>query len=100
MLCTEGLYIIEIALHDLVRVKENGDQQVWNLHEQRFPKKEAHDQMGEVLGEVFGLAAKDSESMKNWTSRRPAETFLRCRRKANVNFPTQARGWIMLHAQA
>ncbi|CAE7379807.1 RE1, partial [Symbiodinium pilosum] len=76
--------------------KEDGDQQVWTLLEQRFPEKEAHDQMGEALGEVFGLAAKDSESMKDWTSR-VQETFSRCRRKANVDFPTQARGWIMLH---
>ena len=73
--------------------KEDGDQQVWTLLEQRFPEKEAHDQMGEALGEVFGLAAKDSESMKEWTSR-VQETFSRCRRKAKV---TQVRGWIMLH---
>ena len=52
--------------------------------------------MGEVLGEVFALAAKDGESMKDWTSR-VTETFERCRRKAKVDFPTEARGWISLH---
>ena len=52
--------------------------------------------MGEVLGEVFGLAAKEGESMKEWTAR-VGDTFERCKRKAAVDFAKEARGWIALH---
>ena len=52
--------------------------------------------MGEALGKVFDLAAKDGESMKEWTAR-VLETFNRCRRKATVDFPKEARGRIALH---
>ena len=76
--------------------KEDGDAAIWELLHERFPEKEPHDQMGEALGEVFGLAAKDAESMKEWTAR-VMETFERCRRKAAVDFPKEARGWIALH---
>ncbi|CAE7758699.1 RE1 [Symbiodinium sp. CCMP2456] len=75
---------------------ESGEAKVWQLLKERFPEKEPQDQMGEALGEVFALAAKDGESMKEWTAR-VVETFERCRRKANVDFPKEARGWIALH---
>lgn len=52
--------------------------------------------MGEILGEVFALAALDQESMKQWTAR-VKETFEKCQRRAQVNFPEQARGWIALN---
>ena len=83
-----------LKLEDIA--KEDGDTAIWKLLKARFPEKELHDQLREVLGEVFGLAAKDGESMKEWTAR-VLETFERCRRKASVDFPTEARGWIMLH---
>ena len=76
-----------LSLDDLT--KENGDETVWKLLSARFPEKEAHDQMGEALGEVFGLAARDGESMKEWTAR-VLETFEKCRRKAAVDFPKEA----------
>ena len=34
--------------------------------------------------------------MKLWAAR-SQEIFERCQRKTNVNFPDQARGWLMLH---
>ena len=52
--------------------------------------------MGEVLGEVFSLAAMDGETSKQWTAR-VKETFERCRRKAETDFPSSARGWITLN---
>ena len=83
-----------LVLEDLM--KEDGAQQIWRLLAERFPEKETTDQMGEALGEVFSLSAKEGESMQLWTSR-VQECFLRCRRKAGVEFPAAAQGWIALH---
>ena len=35
---------------------ETGAEQIWKALHASFPEKEKHDQMGEVLGEVFSLA--------------------------------------------
>ena len=75
---------------------ENGAQVVLEILRERFPEKEAHDQMGEALGEVFGLAAREGESVQQWTAR-VVEVFTKCRRKAEVAFPSQAQGWIALN---
>jgi hypothetical protein len=75
---------------------ENGAEQIWKALQARFPEKEKHDQMGEVLGEVFSLAATDGETSKQWTAR-VKDTFDRCRRKAETDFPSAARGWITLN---
>ena len=72
---------------------KEGEQRLWQTLQDRFPEKEQHDILGEVLGEVFALAA---ESMKGWTSR-VRETFDRCHRKASITFPTEAKGWVALH---
>ena len=61
----------------------------WKLLATHFPEKEAHDQMGEVLEKVSGLAAKDYETMKEWCAR-VLETFERCKRKALIDFPVEA----------
>lgn len=74
---------------------ETGEDDLWKLLEDRFPQKEALDLMGESLGEVFGLAAKDGESSKEWCAR-VKDCFDRCSRRAGVAFPEQARGWITL----
>ena len=76
--------------------QENGAKTVFELLAARFPEKEKHDQMGEALGEVFGLAAKESETVQQWTAR-VKEVFEKCRRKADVAFPGPAQGWIMLN---
>ena len=52
--------------------------------------------MGEALGEVFGLAAKEGETIQQWTTR-VAEIFTKCQRKADVKFPSEAQGWIALN---
>ena len=75
---------------------ENGADIIWKLLASRFPEKEAHDQMGEALGEAFGLSAKEGESAQQWTAR-VKEVFDKCRRKANVTFSTRSTG--MDHAQ-
>ena len=73
--------------------KEGGEKVLWDLLDARFPQKEASDEMGEILGEVFALKAKDNEALKAWIAR-ATEIFDRCARRA---FPTEARGWILLH---
>ena len=83
-----------LSLEDLM--KEDAAKNVWRLLQERFPEKESEDQMGEVLGEVFGLAAKEGESMQQWAAR-VQEVFQRCKRKADVEFPTAAQGWIALN---
>eukprot|EP00435_Cladocopium_sp_Y103_P057558 s34_g19.t2 len=85
----EHLTLDEIA-------KEGGEKLIWAALHERFPEKEQHDMMGEILGEVFALAACDQESMKQWTAR-VKETFEKCKRRAAVDFPSEARGWIALH---
>ena len=85
----EHLDIDEIA-------KAGGAQRIWTILQKRFPEKEPHDQMGEALGEVFSLAATDGETGKQWASR-VRETFEKCKRKANTDFPSAAQGWIVLN---
>ena len=75
---------------------DNGDEAIWTALDARFPDKLQHDHMAESLKEVFQLSAQEGESMAAWTSR-VQDTFSRCRRKVNVEFPPEARGWIVLH---
>eukprot|EP00435_Cladocopium_sp_Y103_P013904 s3466_g3.t1 len=75
---------------------DGGDDVIWKLLDARFPQKEKVDELGEIMGEVFGLRVKEGESMKMWTAR-SQEVFDRCQRKTGVSFPEQARGWITLH---
>ena len=76
--------------------KDSGAELVIKALQKRFPEKEAHDQMGEALGEVFGLCSADGESSQQWTAR-VQEVFLKCQRKASVAFPPEAQGWIALN---
>lgn len=75
---------------------DGGDAKLWKLLNERFPQREAHDLMGEALGDVFALAAKDQESGKEWTAR-VRETCEQCSRRASVDFPSEVRGWIALN---
>ena len=75
---------------------DGGDAKLWKLLQDRFPQREAHDLMGEALGDVFALAAKDQESGKEWTAR-VRETCEQCHRRASVEFPSEVRGWIALN---
>lgn len=75
---------------------EDGEKNLWQVLSDRFPDKEATDLMGEALGEAFSLCAQEGESIKQWCAR-TRETFDRCRRRAGVEFPSQAQGWITLH---
>lgn len=76
--------------------KAGGDKVLWDLLDQRFPQKEQVDELGEILGEVFSMKIREGESVKAWTAR-SQELFDRCKRKTNVDFPDQARGWLTLN---
>lgn len=87
--CCEHLTLDQLAV-------DGGDSLLWQALEARFPEKEEQDLMGEALGEAFGLVAADQETMKGWTAR-VQEVFEKCKRRASVDFPQAARGWIALN---
>ena len=74
----------------------DGEKVLFGLLDKRFPQKDVADELGETLQQVFSLRAADGENLKTWISR-ATELFDRCRRKTNVDFPSEARGWVVLH---
>ena len=66
---------------------EAGEDLLWDTLADRFPEKEQHDMMGEILGEIFSLSALDQETMKQWTAR-VREAIEKCKRRASVDFPS------------
>ena len=76
--------------------KEGGELVIWDLLDQRFPLRDQTDELGELLTEVFTLKASEGETLKGWIGR-ASELFDRLNRKTGVNFPDEARGWILLH---
>ena len=76
--------------------KKDGDQVIWKLLDARFPKQDTVDELNETLTDVFGLRAREGETMKQWAAR-ATELFDRCSRKAGVSFPEEAKGWILLN---
>ena len=76
--------------------KKGGDKVLWDLLDIRFPQKDTVDELAEILGEVFSLQSKDGETMKQWVAR-SSELLDRCYRKTGVQFPDEARGWLLLN---
>ena len=77
--------------------EENGDKHIWAALDERFPDRMKHDWMAGCLKEVFNLSAAEGETMSTWTAK-VQETFSKCRRRVAIEFPSEARGWICLHA--
>ena len=73
-----------------------GEKVILDILDQRFPQKDKFDEMSETLTSVFGLRAAEGETLKVWISR-AGELFERCQRKCKVNFPDEARGWLILN---
>jgi hypothetical protein len=68
---------------------KGGDAVLWRLLDARLPQQAASDELSEIMGEVFGLKAKDGKPMKKWTaSDRDSD---RCSRKTGMQFPEEAR---------
>ena len=76
--------------------KEGGEDVIFRLLDARFPEKDSTDEMAETLTAVFNLRANEGETLKTWVSR-ATEQFDKCQRKVNVNFPEEARGWLILN---
>ncbi len=74
---------------------EGGDKVLFALLDRRWPEKDRSDEMGEHIQEVFTLKARGGESLRQWCAR-ARECFDRCARKTGVDFPEEARGWILL----
>ena len=91
-----ALETVEHLTLDKMREKK-GDRHIWQCLDERFPDKLAHDHMAERLKEIFELHAQDGETIVAWCSR-VQEAFAKCRRKVQVDFPAEARGWVCLNA--
>ena len=79
-----------VKLEELAR--DNGDEVIWTaLDSRRFPNKLQHDHLAERLKEVFHLSPREGETMDEWTAK-VHDTFSRCCRKVNVEFPQEAQG--------
>lgn len=88
----EAVEHLEVAEYQ----KEGGEKVLFELLGIRFPSKDSADELSENLTKIFELKATEGETLKNWISR-ASEAFERLRRKTSVNFPEEARGWIILN---
>ena len=88
----EAVEHLEVAEYQ----KEGGEKVLVELLDIRFPSKDSADELSENLTKIFELKATEGETLKNWISR-ASEAFERRRRKTSVNFPEEARGWIILN---
>lgn len=76
--------------------KEGGDDVLLKLLDRRFPEKDKTDELGEMMHEIFSLKTQSGETVKGWIGR-ASEVFDRLKRKTNVDFPEEARGWLILN---
>ena len=76
--------------------KKDGDRVLFELLDQRWPEKDRADELGEHVSEVFLLKSKEGENIRQWCAR-AREVFDRCNRKTGVQFPEEARGWLVLN---
>ena len=76
--------------------KEGGDDVLLKILDSRFPEKDKTDELGEMMHEIFALKTQSGETVKGWIGR-ASEVFERLKRKTNVDFPEEARGWLILN---
>ena len=76
--------------------KEGGDEVLLKLLDRRFPEKDKTDELGEMMHEIFALKTQSGETVKGWIGR-ASEVFDRLKRKTSVDFPEEARGWLILN---
>jgi hypothetical protein len=65
--------------------QKGGDEVISKLLDERWPQKERSDEMGEHISEIFGLKAKDGETVRQWCGR--ARVLLR---------PLQEKSWCVI----
>ena len=76
--------------------KEGGEDILLKLLDVRFPTKDTADELSENLTKIFELRANEGETLKAWISR-ATEAFELLKRKTQVSFPEEARGWMILN---
>ena len=74
----------------------DGEAKIFQLLDVRFPTKDSADELSENMTKIFELKANEGESLKMWISR-AGEAFELLKRKTNVSFPEEARGWMILN---
>ena len=74
----------------------DGEVKIFQLLDVRFPTKDSADELSENMTKIFELKANEGESLKMWISR-AGEAFELLKRKTNVSFPEEARGWMILN---
>lgn len=95
LLYGQALEVVERLKESEDQVKD-GEKVILALLDKRWPEKDRQDQIGENVSEVFGLRAREGESLRPWCAR-AQEVFDRCARKSGVTFPPEAKGWILLN---
>lgn len=67
--------------------KKDGDAVLWALLDKRFPQQEVVDELGEILGEVFGLRSQEGENMKQRGLHVPRSCSTSATGRQGSNFP-------------
>eukprot|EP00913_Durusdinium_trenchii_P028120 g26364.t1 len=93
-LCSD--VVVEHLKESEYQVK-GGEDVIFGLLDLRWPEKDRTDEIGEHISDVFNLKSKDGETIRQWCAR-ARECFDRCARKTGVDFPAEARGWVLLNA--
>ena len=91
-----ALEVVEHLKESEYQVK-GGEDVIFGLLDLRWPEKDRTDEIGEHISDVFNLKSKDGETIRQWCAR-ARECFDRCARKTGVDFPAEARGWVLLNA--
>lgn len=87
---------LEVVEH-LKEEEYGGEDVIFALLDRRWPEKDRTDEIGEHISDVFNLKSKEGETIRQWCAR-ARECFDRCARKTGVDFPAEARGWVLLNA--
>ena len=96
LLCGRALEGVEhLKEEDYYQVK-GGEKKLFELLDRRRPELDRTDEIGENIADVFGLRAKEGETVRQWCAR-ARECFDKCARKTGVKCPEEARGWILLN---
>lgn len=96
LLSGRALEVVEHLKPEEYQVKD-GEKAIFKLLDKVWPEKEWSNELSENISLVFNLKAKEGESMRQGCAR-ARETFDRCSRKSGVDFPLEARGYILLNA--
>ena len=75
---------------------DGGEKVLFNLLDKRWPEIDKSAELGENINKVFTIRANEGETLREWCAR-ASECFDSCNRKSGVQFPEEAKGWILLN---